>query len=84
MVDQRDYKQSYGADENSVLHERIDHLRDEGYRGFTIKNDVAKWNRWEITAKNTSGVELKANGETQEEAYKQMIDMIDYNLDDTQ
>lgn len=69
-------------DEKSALHERINHLKDEGYRGFTVVKDVAKWNRREIEAKNASGITLKANGETQEEAYKKMVDMIDYNLDD--
>lgn len=72
----------YDMDEKSALHERVNLLKNEGYRGFSVMKDVAKWNRREVTVKNSSGTQLKATGDTREEAYKKAVDMIDYNLDD--
>ncbi len=36
----------------------------------------------EIIAKNSSGQLLKSSGETDEEAYKRMIDLIEHTLDE--
>ena len=65
-----------------VFHERIDILKDQGYRGFTITGGSQKWGGVEVVAKNSSGKKLMADGETKEEAYKKIIDLIDYTLDD--
>ncbi len=65
-----------------VFHERIDILKDQGYRGFAITGVKQKWGGVEVVAENPSGKKLVADGETQEEAYKKVIDLIDLFLDD--
>ncbi len=68
----------------SVLQERVNRLKDEGYRGFTVtaakKSD--KWEGVKVTVKNSEGKELKAEGETVDEAYENIIELIDIAIDD--
>jgi hypothetical protein len=72
----------YDEDRDSVFHERIDILKDQGYRGFTVSGGTKSQGGAEIFAKNISGITLKTKGGTKEEAYKKMIDLIDHTLDD--
>lgn len=76
-------QQNFDIDDESDLQEQINLLQNEGYRGFTVTLDAAKWNRREVVVKDSTGVSLKAHGDTPEEAYAKAIDMIDYSLDDT-
>lgn len=75
-IDDRD------MDRNSGFHERIDILKNKGYRGFTVEKNKNRWSGVEIIAKNPHGQLLKTNGETEEEAYIKMIDLIDQSLDE--
>ncbi len=68
----------------SVLQERVNRLKDEGYRGFTVTS-AKKSDRWEgvkVTVENSKGKELKAEGETVDEAYENVIELIDIADDD--
>ncbi|MEX0769859.1 MAG: hypothetical protein WD035_03945 [Balneolaceae bacterium] len=78
MIDHRERE----MDRDSTFHERIDILKNQGYRGFSISGSQKKWGGVEIFAKNSSGQLLKASGETDEEAYKRMIDLIEHTLDE--
>lgn len=68
----------------SVLQERVNRLKDEGYRGFTVisakRSD--KWDGVKVTVKNSKGKELNAEGETVDEAYENVIEFIDIAVDD--
>lgn len=65
-----------------VFHERITELKNRGYRGFVIHKMSSKWDNVKLTARDKKGRTLKTSGETQEEAYKKMIDLIDATLDE--
>ncbi len=68
-------------DRETVFHERINKLKKEGYRGFTIASEAGS--EWEIkiTATDPAGKVLTSGGETKEEAFNKMIDLIDNVLD---
>lgn len=68
-------------DPDAPMHERINLLDNEGYRGFKISNKKQKWEGIKIEADNGSNKSLSATGETSEEAYKKLIDLIDLTLD---
>lgn len=70
-------------DESTPFHERITILKNQGYRGFSITKSESKWDGIEVTATSESGDTLKASGETGEEAYKKLIDQIDFTLDES-
>ncbi|MEX0994148.1 MAG: hypothetical protein WD599_01385 [Balneolaceae bacterium] len=74
------YDDERELDRNSVFHERIDILKDQGYRGYSITGSQKKWGGVEVHAKNSAGHILKASGETDEEAYKKMIDLIEHTV----
>lgn len=63
----------------SVLQERVNRLKDEGYRGYTVTSAKRsdKWEGVKVTVKNSKGKELKAEGETVDEAYENIIELID-------
>lgn len=67
-------------DPDAPMHERINLLDNEGYRGFKVTHKKKKWDGIEIEAAN-SNKSLSAAGETGEEAYKKLIDLIDLTLD---
>lgn len=66
----------------SALQERVNILKKQGYRGFTVMTSHKKFDGVEVVASNKKGVELKAEGETLDEAYENIIDLIDMTLDD--
>ena len=70
-------------DRDYVIHERVNTLKDEGYRGFTVAGGKNKTEGFVVSAKNSKGRELKAEGDTLDEAYANLIEYIDYALDDT-
>jgi len=67
---------------DSVFHERINMLKDQGYRGFEVSGGHQRAGGVEVTAKNQSGRTLSAQGESMDEAYENMIELIDQVLDD--
>ena len=76
---------AYERDEmnRSVLQERVNLLKDQGYRGFKLaggrpkSSDVVM-----VTVENGKGVQFTAEGETPDEAYENLIERIDMLLDD--
>ncbi len=66
----------------SALQERVNFLKDQGYRGFTVQGSQKKFDGVEVTVQNKKGKELSAEGESLDEAYENVIEMIDYALDD--
>jgi len=69
-------------DHNSVFHERLNILKNQGYRGFSVTGGQEKWSGVELISTNSSGKKLKASGETETEAYENMIELIDRTLDE--
>lgn len=65
-----------------VFHERINKLKDEGYRGFTVTRGKDKSEGFKVVAENKKGVQLTAEGDTLDEAYGNLVELIDYTLDD--
>ncbi|MEX2436204.1 MAG: hypothetical protein WD735_05915 [Balneolaceae bacterium] len=68
-------------DPDAPMHERINLLDSEGYRGFKVTKKKKKWDGIEIEAGDNTNKTLSAGGETSEEAYKKLIDLIDLTLD---
>ncbi len=68
---------------DNVFHERINKLKDEGYRGFSVAGGQQKGEGFSVSAKNSKGLDLNAEGDTLDEAYESLIELIDYTLDDT-
>ena len=67
----------------SVLQERVNLLKDQGYRGFQIKKSHLKNEESiEVQAVNEKGVHLLTDGNTLDEACESLIERIDYTLDD--
>lgn len=69
-------------DRDNIFHERISILHDQGYRDFTVTKIKKKWDGVEVTVQNSSGQKITASGETNDEAYKKLIDRIDLLLDE--
>lgn len=69
-------------DNDNVFHERANILREQGYQGFTVSNKRNKWDGVQVTVENSDGRTVSAWGETQEEAYTNVIDNIDRLLDE--
>jgi len=70
-------------DRSSVLQERVNLLKDQGYRGFHLVGGKGKVeNAIEVKAENAKGITLSAQGDTLDEAYENLIDRIDIWLDD--
>ncbi|MDX1636362.1 MAG: hypothetical protein R3281_00240 [Balneolaceae bacterium] len=66
---------------DNVFHERISIMREKGYRGFSVQATQKKWDGIQVTARNSKGRTVSAFGETDEEAYKKLIDKIDQALE---
>ncbi|MEX0944033.1 MAG: hypothetical protein WD513_02065 [Balneolaceae bacterium] len=67
----------------SVLQERVNLLKDQGYRGFTTVGGRSKPAEIvQITAENEKGIQFTAEGETPDEAYENLIERIDLMMDD--
>jgi hypothetical protein len=69
-------------DRDHIFHERVNILKNDGYRGFIITSEKNKGHEIEVTATNLQGKILSAGGETKEEAFKKIIDLIDMAIDD--
>lgn len=70
-------------EQESIFHERVNVLMEQGYLGFKV-NKVSGSNEtgeFIVGATNHKGVILTAKGETKEEACKKLIDLIDINSD---
>lgn len=68
---------------HSTIRERVTILRDQGYRGFTLfGGSQGLEGSFRVSAKNSKGLMLNADGDSLEEAYENMIEKIDYTLDD--
>jgi hypothetical protein len=68
---------------NSSLQERVNILKDQGYRGFALSKSSQKAEgAVRVVAKNNKGILLTADGESLDEACENLIDQIDYTLDD--
>lgn len=70
--------QNESEERSPIFHERIKELKDHGYRGFRIIQSKEKWGGLKVSAQNTQGQTVTATGETDEEAFKKLIDEIDY------
>lgn len=57
------------SERDTALRERIELLEKQSYQGYTISGNRAKWNGFELFAKNRSGRPLSTSGETLEEAF---------------
>jgi hypothetical protein len=68
---------------NSILQERINLLKKQGYRGYTISRTEQAWDGVKVTVEKPGGKKLSGEGETPDEAFENVIDVIDYTLDDT-
>lgn len=68
---------------DSVLQERVNLLKDQGYRGFQLKKSHLKNEEaFEVQAVNEKGIHLLTDGNTLDEACESLIERIDYTLDD--
>ena len=65
----------------SALQERINLLRENGYRGWYITGASRKWDGVQVTIMNKRGNSLVAEGETIDEAYENAIELIDLAID---
>ncbi len=67
----------------SVLQERVNLLKDQGYRGFKLVGGRSKSaDVVLVTVENGKGVQFTSEGETPDEAYENLIERIDMLLDD--
>lgn len=64
-----------------ALHERINLLRENEYRGWNVTGANQKWDGVRVTVMNTMGNSLMAEGETLDEAYENAIELIDVAVD---
>lgn len=71
----------YDEDRGVIFNERIRLLREKKYRGFHVSEIHQDWDGVSVTVKNDQGTILKSSGETQEEAFRQVIDSIDQIMD---
>lgn len=70
------------GDRESRFHERIQLLKEEGYRGFVVAATQATWKGVEVSVEESAGGKrLEASADTMEEAYKKVVDLIDHTLD---
>jgi hypothetical protein len=66
----------------ATLHERVNRFKDEGYRGFSPAGGRGRMEgSVKVRARNAKGTELNAEGETLDEAYENLIELIDITLD---
>lgn len=68
---------------HSSIQERVNMLKDQGYRGFRLFGGTQQMEASvQVHAKNKNGLMLNAKGDTLDEAYENLIETIDYTLDD--
>ncbi len=66
----------------SALQERVNTLREHGYRGYRVVGGKGKVEgAVQVSAERTSGRILTAIGDTVDEAYENLIEKIDITLD---
>ncbi|TVR17973.1 MAG: hypothetical protein EA391_03355 [Balneolaceae bacterium] len=66
----------------SALQERVNTLREQGYRGYRVTSGKGKVEgAVQVSAVGKSGVTLSASGDTVDEAYENLIEKIDITLD---
>jgi len=72
-------KKQINDDYDNVFHERVDILQDQGYLGFKVNKVTGskETDEFIVETKNHKGATLHAKGETKEEAFKKMVDLID-------
>lgn len=69
-------------EQRSVLQERVNMLKTNGYRGFRIMKGSQKPEySFEVSASNSKGLRLIAVGDTLDEAYENLIERIDFTFD---
>lgn len=74
-------ERQYDPDQDPVFHERIHVISEQGYCGFKIIKKSQHWDGVSVTAANNAGKIMTANGSTEKEALKKLIDQIDLALD---
>jgi hypothetical protein len=74
--------EDFNTNRESNLQERVNILHKQGYRGFTVTGSNRKWDGVKVAVSNKEGKVLIAEGETPDEAYENVIELIDYTLDD--
>ena len=66
----------------SALQERVNTLREQGYRGYSVTSGKGKVEgAVQVSATGKSGITLTATGDTVDEAYENLIEKIDVTLD---
>lgn len=65
----------------TAIQERINLLNKKGYRGFKVIGRRMNWENVLVKAENKRGRILRAEGSTVDEAYENLIEMIDYSFD---
>lgn len=74
---------SYSDEDRSLVYdERVTNFQTHGYRGFRLTNSRQVFDELEITAKNPDGKILSARADTEEQAIKKVIDLIDQQFDE--
>ncbi|MCC5907056.1 MAG: hypothetical protein JJU13_12655 [Balneolaceae bacterium] len=67
----------------STLQERVNILKGKGYRGFSLSGGSQRVEgAVQVVGKNSKGIMLTAEGDSYDEACENLIDQIDYTLDD--
>ncbi|NBC65229.1 MAG: hypothetical protein GVY07_06120 [Bacteroidetes bacterium] len=69
-------------DRRSALQERVNIMKTAGYRGFQLfKSSQKPEYSYEVSASNRKGLVIIAVGDTLDEAYENLIERIDFTLD---
>lgn len=69
-------------DRRSALQERVNIMKTTGYRGFRLfKSSQKPEYSYEVSASNRNGLVIIAVGDTLDEAYENLIERIDFTLD---
>lgn len=76
MIREEEYR------EEREITEKITLLKDAGYRGFSVTGINQSWKGVSVTANRAGGRQLEAFGETLDQAYESLAELIDYTLDD--
>ncbi len=67
----------------STLQERVNILKGQGYRGFSLSGGSQRvGGAVQVVGKNSKGLMLTADGDSYDEACENLIEQIDYTLDD--
>lgn len=75
---------SYSDEDRSLVYdERVTNFQTHGYRGFHLGSTRQVFDELEITVKNSEGKILSARADTEEQAIKKVIDLIDQQFDES-